>query len=286
MVANFIIRFIKRFAVLVPGVIIAYFSVRDIFPELHDQLPAGLAVFVTYVLAAYILIPALTRLFRIFLPARHLPLYSTTPDGYASDPVNIGIIGTRKDLIDAMKAAGWYQADPHTWHNVVREVVATLLRRPYPTAPMSTLYLFGRKQDLGFQLPLEGQAGFRHHVRFWATTYDSDKPLSAKTIHWLPRKYDQPAGKVLWMGAASFDVGFAPIRHNLQITHMIHPNTDNERELIASQLHDAGRLKDKQTVKIATKPYRLANRAWRGYLETDGNMTVCTLNSAASRTKS
>jgi hypothetical protein len=277
MVANFIIRFIKRFAVLVPGVIIAYFSVRDIFPELNNRLPAGLAVFVTYVLAAYVLIPALTRLFRIFLPARHLPLYSTTPDGYASDPVNIGIIGTREELGEAMRAAGWHQADPHTWRNVAREVVSTLLRQPYPTAPMSTLYLLGRKQDISFQLPLEGQAGFRHHVRFWATTYDSSQPLSAKTIHWLPRKYDQPTGKVLWMGAASFDVGFAPIRHNLQITHMIHPNTDNERELIATQLHETGYLKDKQTVKIATKPYRLANRALRGYLETDGNMTVCTL---------
>lgn len=273
----YIVRFIKRIAVLVPGLIIAYISFRDIFPRLDQRLPASIAVFLTYVLGAYALIPALTRLIRIVVPARHLPLYSTTPDGYASDPVNVGVIGTRKELIKAMRAAGWYLADDHSFKNTAREVFCTLTGRPYPTAPVSNLYLFGRRQDIGFQLPLEGQAGFRHHVRFWATTYETGKPLSAKTIHWMQRKYDRPSGRVLWMGAASFDVGFAPIRHNLQITHMIHPNTNKERQLIVDQLKTTGYVSKIDDVRIAEQPYKLANRALRGYLETDGVMTVCHL---------
>lgn len=89
----------KRFAVLIPGIIIAVFSVHNVFPFLDKRIPDSLAVFVTYILGAYVLIPALIRLVRIVRPINHLPLYCVTPDGFASDPVNIGIIGTRMQLI-------------------------------------------------------------------------------------------------------------------------------------------------------------------------------------------
>lgn len=163
-------RLAKRFAVLVPGIVIAYFSARDIFPYFDKRLPLGAAVFITYVLAAYVLIPALIRLVRIVRPARHLPLYCVTPDGFASDPINIGIIGSRQQLIGAMERAGWYVADPHRIRHLPRQVLSVVSGWPYPNAPVSNLYLFGRKQDIAFEIPLEGSTG-RHHVRFWATTY-------------------------------------------------------------------------------------------------------------------
>ncbi len=47
--------------------------------------------------------PALIRLFRIIHPPDHLPLYCVTPDGFASDPLNIGLISTRRQLIHAME---------------------------------------------------------------------------------------------------------------------------------------------------------------------------------------
>ena len=39
---------------------------------------------------------------------------------------------------------------------------------PYPTAPFSTLYLFARGQDVGFQKAIDSSPRKRHHVRFWA----------------------------------------------------------------------------------------------------------------------
>lgn len=149
-------RLAKRFAVLVPGIVIAYFSARDIFPYFDKRLPLGAAVFITYVLAAYVLIPALIRLVRIVRPARHLPLYCVTPDGFASDPINIGIIGSRQQLIGAMERAGWYVADPHRIRHLPRQVLSVVSGWPYPNAPVSNLYLFGRKQDIAFEIPLEG----------------------------------------------------------------------------------------------------------------------------------
>lgn len=269
-------RFCKRFAVLIPGIIIAYFSVRDVFPYFDKRLPLGIAIFVTYVLGAYVLIPALIRLIRIVRPARHLPLYCVTPDGFASDPVNIGIIGSRHQLQKAMQAAGWHEADPRSIRSLLRQGLSVLFGWNYDSAPVSSLFLFGRKQDIAFEIPVPETTGGRHHIRFWATTFNNKKRLSVHSIHWHRRRMHMRGDRLLWVGAASLDIGIAPIRHNLQITHMVHPDTNAERELIVQGLQKAG-LATKLTTLRLRRPYRLANRAWRSSLHTDGKMVVLEL---------
>jgi len=270
---QFVLRFGKRLAVLLPGIFIAYLSVRDIFPYIDRRLPDVISILVTYMLGAYVLVPALIRFFRIIFPPNHLPLYCVTPDGFASDPLNVGIIATRRELINAMERTGWYVADPRTSKNIIRHVLSVVFDWPYKNAPVSNLYLFGRKHDLAFEIPIKGGAGSRHHVRFWATTYQEDKHLTVRSIHWHRRGSRVFGDNLLWVGAASRDIGLAPIRHNLQLTHMIHPDTNRERDIIVSQLRDAGLVKNTHSVKL-DDPYRLANRALRGYLHTDGIMTV------------
>jgi len=273
---NYVVRLAKRFAVLVPGLVIAYFSVHNIFPLIDKRLPLGLAVFITYVLGAYVLIPLLIRIIRIVLPARHLQSYCVTPDGFASDPINIGIMGTKKELVRAMKAAGWHVADKHTLKNIIHEVVSAALNRAYDAAPMSSLYLFGRKQDIGFEMDIPGSRGHRHHVRFWATTYRPGAKLNFGTIVWHRQRKLSISRHTLWVGAASKDVGFALIRHNVQVTHMIDPNTDAERQLIIDGLTDQGLVTNIKSIRV-NKPYRLVNRAWRGQLRSDGYMKVIKL---------
>lgn len=273
---QFILTLGKRFAVLLPGIVITFFAVREIFPYFDQRLPLALAVFITYVIVAYVAIPASVRLWRVIRPSEHQPLYSVTPDGYASDPLNIGIIGTRGQLIDAMERAGWYVADPHKLKFLLRQVASTILGWSYPNAPVSNLYLFGRKQDVAFEIPVESSAARRHHVRFWATTYDAKKPLGLKTIHWYNRRSHIGEDNLLWVGAASLDVGINFIRHNFQLTHMIDPDTNQERELIVDQLQSKNLVKNTKTIKLG-EPYRLINRVFSGTLHTDGKMTVVTL---------
>lgn len=282
---NYSLRAFKRFAILVPGLIIAYFSVQDIFPYFDKRLPLGFAIFTTYALGAYVLVPAITRLVHVFFPPSHLPLYCVTPDGFASDPLNIAIIGTRRELIMTMEAAGWYVADPHNVRFLARHVASTIMGWSYPHAPVSSLFLFGRKQDVAFEIPIEGAGvGNRHHVRFWATTYQDTKPLTVRGIQWHHRRAHIQENTLLWVGSASLDNGFAPIRHNLQLTHMIHPDTNSERELIVQQLRSTKLVKRVESINLE-KPYRLVNRAWRGYLNTDGNMSVVHLRQKASAKK-
>jgi hypothetical protein len=141
---------------------------------------------------------------------------------------------------------------------------------------MSSLFLFGRKQDIGFELPVNGVRGHRHHVRFWATTFEKRKSLSIRTIHWHDRQTLEESKDLLWVGAASRDIGFAFIRHNVQITHMIASNTNMERELIVKDLKAAGRSKSVRRVRLG-KAYTLINRAWWGQLHTDGMMAIVNL---------
>lgn len=273
---NAIVRFVKRFLVLVPGIAITIWSIQGIFPALDEFVYKPVAILLTYVIAAYVLIPALIRIYRVFFPARHLPHYSVTPDGFASDPVNVAIVGTRRQLLSAMDAAGWYLADSHSIRNIIRLVIATITGQKYPNAPMSSLYLLGRRQDLGFEIPLEDR-GHRHHVRFWATTFDANKPISAQTIHWQAKRHVAPTEEVVWLGAASRDTGIQLIRHNAQFTHMIHPDTNRERELIVSGLSKTKWFATLSRIELTPSPYRLANRVWRGYLEADGELAICYL---------
>lgn len=277
---QYVVRLAKRFAVLLPGIFIAYLSVRDIFPYIDRRLPDVISILVTYMLGAYVLVPASIRLIRIVWPPNHLPLYCVTPDGFASDPLNIGIMATRWELITAMEQAGWYVADPHRGYYVLRHILSIILNWPYPNAPMSNLYLFGRRQDLAFEIPLEGTvAGGRHHVRFWATTFQDKQKLTVRSIHWHHRRSHVRGDNLLWVGAASLDVGLGFIRHNLQITHMIDPDTDQERELILSQLRKCKLVKKIDTIELG-KPYRLINRVMSGHLHTDGRMSIVYLKSA------
>jgi len=121
--------------------------------------------------------------------------------------LNIALIGTEEEIILAMTAAGWDPADPLTFRSSVRIVVDTVLRKPDDEAPVSNLYLFGRKEDLAFEKPVGGSPKERHHVRFWhmEKTYD-----------------DRPA----WIGSAAYDIGVELSRTTGQVTHHISLNID------------------------------------------------------------
>lgn len=273
---QFLTVLLKRLAVLLPGFVFVYIAVTKIFPYFDQRLPLAIAAFFSYLVTAYVIAPACVRVYRILRPANHLPLYCITPDGFASDPLNIGIIATRYDLVKAMQKAGWYVADKHSLKNLVRQGLSTVYGWTYNNAPVSNLYLFGRKQDIAFEIPIEGAPGSRHHVRFWATTYKKDSPIDIHAIDWHHRREHVRDDKLLWVGAASKDVGIGFIRHNLQITHMIDPDTNSEREKIVGQLKKA-KLSKKVTSITLGKPYKVINRVLNGSLHTDGKMDIVSL---------
>jgi len=276
---NFLIRFVKRIILLVPGILISYFTATDFYPILNKKIPAAPAIFITYVIIAYLLIPAFMRIVQLLIKPKHIPHYCVTADGFASDPVNIGIIGTPQQITKSMSAIGWYKADKKNLKNMFVMGLSMLFRTPYPNAPFSNLYLFGRKQDCGFQLPIGRSAIKRHHVRFWAAApYLSDTERTHLEF-WQRHIPNKNLNKdQLWIGAASLDSGLGFIVHNAQVTHSVNPDTNNERDFIVKSLEKAKLVKKKHIVTIAGA-YKLRNRVFMSHLSSDGKMTIITLKS-------
>ncbi|MEO8674665.1 MAG: LssY C-terminal domain-containing protein [Casimicrobiaceae bacterium] len=118
--------------------------------------------------AAYLIAPRLWKAyFRRHFNYDKVVRVGVTSDGHPGDPVNIALNGTEEEVVRAMTAAGWFPADPITLRTSVRIAVDSLFRRPDEDAPVSNLFLFGRKQDLAFEQPVDGGPRTRHHVRFW-----------------------------------------------------------------------------------------------------------------------
>ncbi len=273
-----LVRLAKRLFVFVLGVVIVYLAVWEFFPFFDRRIPLAFALFATYIFTAYVFIPLVIRAIRLFVQPAHIPLYCVTPDGFASDPINIGVIGTREQLETAMLKAGWHKADRRTPYTLFKLIRALVLRRPYVNAPFSSLYLFGRKQDIGFQKPSENSPSHRHHVRFWACHLDGPEQFH-KDVHFWQRfhrpSHDQES-RQLWIGAASRDIGIKPIRHNAQLTHMIDPDTNAERDLIVHDLRQSHSVAKTITEKVHPG-LSIRNRVLGGILHTDGKLRICIL---------
>ncbi|MFM8635881.1 MAG: LssY C-terminal domain-containing protein [Planctomycetia bacterium] len=142
------------------------------------------------------------------------PRHTTTARGHQGDAVNVALIGTEDDLHRTLAAAGWYAADPITLETSIRIAADCVLRKPYPHAPVSDLYLWGRTQDAAFKQPVGNSPAQRHHVRFWRS-----------------RELDE-RGRPLWLGAATFDERVEISRTTGGVTHKIGPDIDRERNKI------------------------------------------------------
>ena len=138
---------------------------------------------------------------------------TNTASDIPGDPLNIALVGTEEELIRTMTAAGWDPADPLTFRTSVRIVVDTMLRKPDDQAPVSNLYLFGRKEDLAFEKPVGGSPKERHHVRFWH----------------MERIYE---GRPAWIGSAAYDIGVELSRATGQVTHHISPDLEDRKSVV------------------------------------------------------
>ena len=179
-----------------------------------------------YLALAYGLAPALWKHFEHQRSIAGLAMTTVTALGIPGDPLNVGLEGSREDVLCAMNAAGWTPADPVTFKSSVEIVGSVLLDRPYAHAPVSHLFYQGRREDLAFEKASGKSPDTRHHVRFWKVLEAGDD------------------GRPVWLGAATFDRGVGVSHYTGQITHHIAPDIDAERDLIAADLAGAGKVED------------------------------------------
>jgi hypothetical protein len=233
----------RRLAVFALGAFSVWLIVF-VFRFTDRRLPAILAVSLAYAFAAYVILPRIVRMSLKILQRKSVPSFTLTGDGFPGDPVNLVLIGEFGKLRAAFLTAGWTEAEPLNLTSSWRMVVAFLLNRSYPAAPFSTLFLFGRAQDVGFQKAIDMSPRKRHHVRFWALNLKRDDEPLNKPEFWLNADrppIDEPA---LWVGAGTRDTGLSFTKFTFQFTHATDNDVDAERDFIVSELKMSGAIGD------------------------------------------
>ena len=184
----------------------------------------------------------------------NLPRLTSTRHHKTADPINVGLVGSKDEIITAMQQAGWFVPVPITLKSSAGIVGSVALRRAYFTAPVSTLYYQGRSQDLAFEKEVGRSALRRHHVRFWKL------------------RDDGPGGRALWIGAATFDKGVGFSHRSGAVTHHIDANVDQERGFLMDELRQTSQVTATYTVPAQgpTKGRNGGGDVWTS----DGDMLV------------
>ena len=192
----------------------------------------------------------------------NLPFVTSTKHHKPGDPLNVGLVGSKDEIIALMQAAGWTVPVPVTLKSSVKIAGSVALRRAYLTAPVSTLFYQGQRQDLAFELEVGKSASQRHHVRFWKL------------------RDDGPDGRTLWLGAATFDKGVGLSHRTGGVTHHINGDVDAERGFLMGELNKTLRLVS--LVTVAGHGLLRAKNGGGDVYFTDGNVVVVVIAPGAA----
>ena len=244
---------------------------RTIFSSrLSNLLLLLLGVFVFPFAVAILtrLLKVLYRLRKVTQPGRDVsaeisssdtPLTTVNHAGKEGDPINIQFTGTDGQVGAAFTTAAWYRADEIDLVTSARISLDSVLGRAYSTAPVSNLYLYGRKEDLAFERPGH-TVRQRDHIRLWQTgRSDSDN-------------------RPIWIGSATKDSKVELAKTNHLPTHRIAPDLDAERALVISDLAQTGYIVKETTRPGFGKETHGTNGGGDPYF-TDGQVAVLTLAS-------
>jgi len=147
-----------------------------------------------------------------------LPCCTTNKGGTEQgDPLNLVLVGDRRDIFPAFIRRGWHGTEV-IWSKAVWRTIKSFMQGSrYRYAPVSSLYVYGRRQDLAAQ-KARGTIHQRNHLRFWLT------PLRFR-------------GKQVWLGQISRDIGVKfTLKAPTLSTHVIDPNVDEARRYLIEDL--------------------------------------------------
>jgi hypothetical protein len=185
--------------------------------------------------------------------------------GNAGDMVNFLILGDEEQMKKVFTTAGWVKVDANVEETVLAGFIASMSKESYLTMPMSQLYLFGRPQDYGWAHaePITVVAS-RNHLRVWKAPF---------TVN----------GEMLWVGAATHDIGFEKDQRNNGLTHKIDPDIDLEKDYVQKTLSSTG-LVAELTHFSPKQPMLEAKTATGGTFHSNGQVLVMKLSEAAKGT--
>ncbi len=212
-----------------------------------------------YLTTAYLILPIVWKYYAHRYPSLEgIPNITYTANGIPGDPLNVALIGSEPELKKIMLAAKWFPADPITFRSCLKIATDVVLKKPDQDAPVSSLYLWKRKEDLAFEKPVGGNPRHRHHVRFWR----SDRTQE---------------GRLVWVGSATYDQKVGLSHTTGQVTHHILPDIDAERDTLFYDLQQTRKLSGVDIVNGFHKILKGRNGGGDPWY-TDGNLWLGTIS--------
>jgi hypothetical protein len=190
-----------------------------------------------------------------------LPQRTLTNKGKAADVVNIVFAGSREDLQEAFRVAGWQQSKAASAHTVMHQFYAYLSKSSYATAPMSTQFLEGRKPDLTLEKVFQSHEK-RNHLRIW-------------------RLEGTWEGMPLWASAAVRETGATLSIVHKGFIHHVSEDLDEEQDTIVRDLAIGDCVDSVGTIARPGVDHILRN-ATGEYFRTDGSLRVIRVKACAS----
>lgn len=187
----------------------------------HHPLMLAPVALALWIVLAYVVLPFAWTHYEHQRGLQGLEMVTRTADGIPGDPLNVGLVGGKADIVHAMRLAGWRQADPVTLESSIEIADSVVLDRPDPKAPVSPLFYRGQMQHLAFEQEAGESADQRHHVRFWKVLEKGKE------------------GRPVWLGSVTFDQGVGLSHYTGQITHHIGADVDAERDRFSALLTKA-----------------------------------------------
>jgi LssY C-terminus len=124
------------------------------------------------------------------------------------DPLNIVMVGARRAVFPTLARRGWHVTEATTASSSWQTIMSSLFGSRYRYAPVSSLHVFGRRQDIALQKP-RSNVDQRNHMRLW---------LAPVTLNGTP----------VWVGQISRDIGVRFTRKTIT-THKVDPEIDETR---------------------------------------------------------
>ncbi len=151
-----------------------------------------------------------------------MPCCTTSEKGTANGEVlNIALIGTLHDVLDAFASLGWTETEPMSFAAAVQSARSLFLGRPYHYMPVMPQYHAGRHQDFALQRTRRS-SDERLHMRLWYT----------------PLRY---GGQPVWVGQVNRDIGVRVTFRTWNLTtHNADPEVDGARDDVVAGLLGAG----------------------------------------------
>jgi hypothetical protein len=147
-----------------------------------------------------------------------LPCCTTNAAGDKNaDPLNLVLIGEGNDMLPAVIRRNWHTTEIIWSRAILRTLRSFLQGVRYRYSPMSLLYMYGRRQDMGWQ-KARGTINERNHMRFWLS------PIRFR-------------GKRVWVGQISRDIGVKfTLKSPTISTHVIDPDLDEARRYLIEDM--------------------------------------------------